>query len=509
MMPRKIFELADSKNENPLSTGRSISDLSYYQKSIYNIANYLLQKRIGKDDIVVSISTGSKEWQCVDLAVMSIGAIHITLSPTITTSQLNNILTETSPAQLFIQSGFVISILELCSCYKSKQIPFVVLKPSQDDHNIRLADLLNNRLTQQEVDTIENIKAAISERDTALISYTSGSGEKLKGVQHSHYSVTEQAEVISGLYNFNQVSCALSILPVNYMYERLFNYIYQFAKVPIVYADNNLSLAKNLLISKAGCCAMIPETLQLLLGSPNELELLKPTIQFMFCGGAPLRKGIVDDYKRYNIEIFEHYGSTETLIVALNSHRHFRPDTSGKIIFPERCKINEEGLLFYKSTFSGYFNSPELNLSKIDDNGFYQTEDLVEVDGDNFLLVKGRNSEIFKTKSGLFLNPVDIEKKVYQFCNTQYIVVYLADNLKPAAIVVPVPDQEDLSIISAIKAYNVTAKSDYVIERIKIVYAKWSEESGELTSSKKIKRSFVTKKYGQDDHRYPYITVSY
>jgi long-chain acyl-CoA synthetase len=506
MKPRKIFDLASSKN-NLLQHGllpvseSGILQLSQspVQKAIYNISNYLLLQKVCRGDIIITITTGCKEWNWVDLAVMNIGAIHVTLSPTITVAQLNNILTETAPVLMFVQSGFVIPILESCSYYQSHHIPVVFLKPSENTAGLKLSSIVDENLSNHQIECIENLKAGIGDNDIALISYTSGTSDNLKGVQHSHRSVMDQVEVISEFYKFDEVKCAFSFLPVNYMYERLFNYIYQFVNIPIVYSDNNLSLLQNLVASKAGCCAMVPETLQLLLNTPWEVEALTSTLRFFFCGGAPLNSAIVDTYAALGIKIFEHYGSTETLIVSLNSHRFFRAGTPGKLIFPERCKTGSDGTLYYKSTFSGYFNNAGLNHRKIDPEGFYETGDIAEVDKDGFLTVKGRNSEMFKTNSGVFINPEDIEKKIALFCKASFIVVYRNNNLKPSAIIVPEPGIEDTVITNAVTTYNLSAKTDYVIEKIKIVRDQWSELTGELTGTRKIKRSFVIKKYGLDE----------
>jgi long-subunit acyl-CoA synthetase (AMP-forming) len=106
---------------------------------------------------------------------------------------------------------------------------------------------------------------------------------------------------------------------------------------------------------------------------------------------------------------------------------------------------------------------------------------------------------MFKTNSGVFINPEDIEKKIALFCKASFIVVYRNNNLKPSAIIVPEPGIEDTVITNAVTTYNLSAKTDYVIEKIKIVRDQWSELTGELTGTRKIKRSFVIKKYGLDE----------
>jgi benzoate-CoA ligase len=132
---------------------------------------------------------------------------------------------------------------------------------------------------------------------------------------------------------------------------------------------------------------------------------------------APLFEGFL---RRFNIEILDALGSTETLhMVISNCPGEVKPGSSGKILPGFEAKITEEsgrpvapneiGDLWVKcdSLCAGYWNQEEKTKSAFVGDWF-RTGDKYRQDEDGFFWHAGRSDDLFKVH-GLWLSPAEVE----------------------------------------------------------------------------------------------------
>jgi long-chain acyl-CoA synthetase len=236
--------------------------------------------------------------------------------------------------------------------------------------------------------------------------------------------------------------------------------------------------------------------------------------RFMISGGAPLAAEIAEFFHATGLLILEGYGLTETVAAAfVNQLRRYRFGTVGPAIDVITVKIAEDGEILVRgpSVFKEYHNNPQATAEAIDTEGWFHTGDIGELE-DGFLRITDRKKDLIVTAGGKKIAPQPIENNIKLACSTVGQVMVFGDKRPYCVALVTVAEsvvaKHDGDYARAAAAPDVRAaieagiatvnKSLASFENIKtfaIAPADFSEQTGELTPSLKIKRKVVIAKY--------------
>ena len=246
--------------------------------------------------------------------------------------------------------------------------------------------------------------------------------------------------------------------------------------------------------------------------------------KFMICGSAPLSESLERFFKNIGINLYVGYGLTETTaVVSCNYPRFNKPYTVGKPFPGMEVKLAKDKELLAKSgvIMSGYHNREDMTIQAIDDQGWFKTGDLATIDEEGYIKITGRKKELFKTSTGKYISPVPIEQKLVRQCDFLAAASIIAEGRKFVSCLLFVDFEvlkqlknkakmAKLSDKQFLKSNFIKEKINKIInevnsglnhyEQIKKYYLsddRISIESGELTPSMKLRRSFVEKKYQQ------------
>ena len=109
--------------------------------------------------------------------------------------------------------------------------------------------------------------------------------------------------------------------------------------------------------------------------------------------------------KRFNLPIFEGYGTTETApVLAVNTFRHFRPGTVGRLLPGIEHRLEpvqglEEGgrlIVCGPNVMAGYYTIDAPGQLKPLRDGWHDTGDIVTVDEQGFVAIRGRAKRFAK-----------------------------------------------------------------------------------------------------------------
>jgi long-chain acyl-CoA synthetase len=244
-------------------------------------------------------------------------------------------------------------------------------------------------------------------------------------------------------------------------------------------------------------------------------------IKYMISGGAPLAREIQEFFHAAGILVLEGYGLTETTpTLTVNRPDDYRFGTVGKAVPGVTLKIAEDGEILAKgpNIAQGYFKRPEATAEAWDAEGWFHTGDIGEFDADGFLKITDRKKDLLKTSGGKYVAPQNVENLL----KTQpYIsqAVLIGDNRKYCVALVTLdPDEirrwakakgiaetdptalarhpQVVELIEGqVKAANQHLASYESVKYHRIVPNDFSQETGELTPSLKVKRKFVNQKY--------------
>lgn len=252
-------------------------------------------------------------------------------------------------------------------------------------------------------------------------------------------------------------------------------------------------------------------------------EAFGGNIIVIVAGGSSLSLHISKLFAAANLKICEGYGLTETSpVIAVNWPAWDKSmlGTVGPVLEGVTVKIDDDGEILAKgpNIMKGYYNNEEATRQVIDEDGWFHTGDIGELVDGKFLKITDRKKEIFKMSNGKYIAPQVIENKLK---NSNFVeqVMIIGENEKFASALIS-PDfnylhfyaskhklhfRDNAELIkdpNVIKKYqgeidklNATLSEYECIKRFRLVCEEWSQDSGELSPTLKLKRNVIKKKY--------------
>lgn len=244
-------------------------------------------------------------------------------------------------------------------------------------------------------------------------------------------------------------------------------------------------------------------------------------VKVFVSGGAPLGIDTARWFASVGIALWEGYGLTETSpVVALNTPRQHRMGAAGMPIGNVELKLAEDGELLVKgpSVFPGYWNKPEANAECFDEEGWFRTGDIGHFDADGFLFITDRKKELLKTSGGKLVAPQPIENKLKNSILVAQAALVGDKHKFISALISPnfvaleewakqhgihfnsraelVAHNRVIALYGEIvREVNGTLANFETLKRFRVVADEWTQESGELTPSMKLKRRVLTQNY--------------
>jgi long-chain acyl-CoA synthetase len=242
-------------------------------------------------------------------------------------------------------------------------------------------------------------------------------------------------------------------------------------------------------------------------------------------GGAPLGARLAHFFRGIGVTVYEGYGLTETSpAVAVNLENAIRIGTVGRPLPGVTVRIADDGEILIKGdlVFERYWNNDDATAEVLDADGWFRSGDLGEVDGDGYLTITGRKKEIIVTAGGKNVAPAQLEDRIRAHPLVSQSVV-VGDRQPFIAALVTIDEEawpkwlatagypetdtvadrrEDEKLRAEVqKAVDEANKSVSHAEAIKvfrILPHDFTEATGELTPSLKVKRGVVQKTYADE-----------
>lgn len=244
-------------------------------------------------------------------------------------------------------------------------------------------------------------------------------------------------------------------------------------------------------------------------------------VKVFVSGGAPLGMDTARWFASVGIAVWEGYGLTETSpVIALNSPVSQRMGSVGRPLPNVELKFAEDGELLVRgpAVFTGYWKKPGASAECFDGEGWFRTGDIAHLDDDEFLYITDRKKELLKTSGGKLVAPQPIENKLkanllvaqaalvgdkHKFISALISPNFAALEEWAARQGLVTKGRADLVADSRVIAHygdivrevNAELANFETVKRFRVVAEEWSQESGELTPSMKLKRRVITARY--------------
>ncbi|SCL23349.1 AMP-dependent synthetase/ligase [Micromonospora inyonensis] len=241
-------------------------------------------------------------------------------------------------------------------------------------------------------------------------------------------------------------------------------------------------------------------------------------------GGAPLGARLGHFFRGVGVTILEGYGLTETSpAAAANLPDATRIGSVGRPLPGVTVRIADDGeiLIAGDLVFQGYWRN-EAATAEVLVDGWFRSGDLGRLDADGYLTITGRKKEIIVTAGGKNVAPAVLEDQVRAHPLVSQCVV--VGDRQPFIAALVTLDEEALpkwreaaglpatatvdelrghealraEIQGAVDAANQTVSKAEAIKVFRILPRDFSEATGELTPSLKVKRNVVHETYAAD-----------
>ncbi|WP_306320485.1 MULTISPECIES: long-chain fatty acid--CoA ligase [unclassified Streptomyces] len=248
-------------------------------------------------------------------------------------------------------------------------------------------------------------------------------------------------------------------------------------------------------------------------------------LRYAISGGSPLDRNLNLFFYAAGIVIYEGYGLTETTAAAtITPPLKPRPGTVGLPVPGTTIRIADDGEVLIKGgiVFGAYWNNQGATDQVLDEDGWFATGDLGELDDDGYLRITGRKKDILVTSGGKNVSPAVLEDRLRSRSPIGQCIV-VGDNrayvgavitLEPESVahwlsVRKMPADTPMSEIigdprivadvqKAVDYANEAVSRAESIRKFTLVEGEFSEENGLLTPSLKIKRRAVLTAYERE-----------
>jgi long-chain acyl-CoA synthetase len=241
-------------------------------------------------------------------------------------------------------------------------------------------------------------------------------------------------------------------------------------------------------------------------------------------GGAPLGARLGHFYRGVGLTIYEGYGLTETsAAITVNQIDGLKVGSVGKLLEGNSMRLGDDDELLVRGgvVFGGYWRN-ESETDAVFSDGWFHTGDLGAIDENGFLTIIGRKKEIIVTAGGKNVAPAVLEDRLrahplisQAMCvgdakpfiaalitiDPEAFPGWKERNGKSAdATVADLADDPDLAaeIDLAVKDANQAVSKAEAIRKFRVLPVDFTEDTGELTPTLKVKRKVVAEKFASD-----------
>jgi long-chain acyl-CoA synthetase len=524
------------------------------------------------------LSENRPEWAIADYACLTACVADVPIYPNTTADQAAYILRDSGSVAIFVSTAEQAAKI----AQVRKQLPALrhVIGFDAQRHagvDLTLAELEARGAAAETPDRVASYRKSadtVKPSDIATLIYTSGTTGDPKGVMLTHDNIFSNVRASRAVVPFAGEDICLSFLPLSHIFERMAgHYMMLDTGTTIAYAESLEKVRDNLPEVRPTLVLSVPRLYEKMYAAVLEKALagsfvkkqiffwarrvadrwanmklsgVTPTgllavqyaiaqklvfsklkartggrLRYFVSGGAPLAPEINKFFYAAGLVILEGYGLTETSpVIAVNSPSDFKIGSVGKPVAGVEVMIAADGEILTRGphVMKGYYNKPEATAEAIDQDGWFHTGDIGEIDANGFLRITDRKKDIIVTAAGKNIAPQPIEGLVKQ---NKFVTeaVMIGDRRKyPVVLVVPNWDNLEkwarhteltwTSRAELLRNPAVKEKMEREVlgelhnlarfempKRVGLLEHEFTVERGELTPTLKVKRRVVDKSY--------------
>jgi long-chain acyl-CoA synthetase len=503
-------------------------------KKVEEIQDVLKAYDIKAGDRVALYSENMPYWSAVYFAVTTMGAVIVPILPDFHTSEAIHIAIHAECKAAFISQKLfetmldekqpptmnLLVILDRLFVLKKLSIPSTmdkVLKKGEEQLNKAMDKM---RKEKKEVET-----PVIKEEDLAAIIYTSGTTGSSKGVMLSHLNLAFDATAAQHVVDIYPEDKFLSVLPLAHTFECTVGMIipmlngasiHYIQKVPTptvlikamatvkpefmltvpliiekIYKNKVLpNFQKNIFIRTLYSIPFLRRKLNRIAGK-KLVATFGGNIRFFGIGGAGVSPIVEKFLREAEFPYCIGYGLTETApFLAGTDPTVTKYKAIGPVIPGTKFELREKngegiGTLWAKgpNIMMGYYKDPEKTAEVMDEDGWFNTEDIGYIDEDGYFFMSGRAKNIIVGPSGENIYPEQIEAAINAHDLVADSLVYDNEGVLTARVYL---DYDKLDDIYGVRQKSETKMHEKVAEILEQIRVEVNDSVSSFSRIKKV-----------------------
>lgn len=239
------------------------------------VSAFCIKRGIVKGDRMGLMIENSTEYVYYDQGIQQIGAINVSIYPTLSEHEVEYIINDSGIKAILIGNAFLLKkVLKIANNCKDllyiipafEEYTKVTLAPDLRAKVLYFNDIIANQgnLEPEILEQINNLRTSIRPADTSSLIYTSGTTGTPKGVMLSHNNFVRNVEVcLQQIPVIDETETFLSFLPLSHVFERTATYHVCCAQgCKIAFAQSLELLAKNMGEVRPTVMSCVPRLLE-------------------------------------------------------------------------------------------------------------------------------------------------------------------------------------------------------------------------------------------------------
>ena len=385
-------------------------------------------------DRVAQLSPNCEGWIIADLAMQSIGAVHVPLHTSLAPSQIAEQIAHCG-AKLLVASSPEFA------------------EPIRPVLGRDCAIVLHREIAAARRSAEIAARHTPAPDDLATILYTSGTTGPPRGVMLTQRNITANAVTMADELATDDLETRLLILPLSHIYARTCDlYCWMYLGSRMVIAESRETALRDCKLAKPTVINAVPyfyqkvaDGLRSSMANVDAATLgaaLGGAVKMLYCGGAPLAAETERFFSDRDLPVLCGYGLTEAApVITASTPETYSAGSVGRPLSNVEVRLAEDGEVQARaaSIMQGYWHNAECTAEVLRD-GWLHTGDLGKWDANGNLRIIGRKKEMLVLSTGKKVAPTHIESLLIGSPWIEQCCV-LGDGRKClAALIVPNPE---------------------------------------------------------------------
>lgn len=393
----------------------------------------LRESGVAPGDRVVQYGPNSYPWIVADLALLSLGAVHVPLHATLPPRQAAEQVA-LADAKLIIGDEQLLKSLN--------GLP----------HKMVTSESLFGGASAEDQQT-DLFAARVEPQSLATILFTSGTTGRPRGVMLSHSNLATNAIATTEAIAAPHAETRLCFLPLSHIFARtcdLYTWIYRGSRLVLV--ESRETIVRDCQLARPTVINGVPYFFQKLVQSLRAAgkadqagamrELLGGEVRLLCCGGARVAPDVEKFFADQGVPLLPGYGLTEASpVIAASNLENVRAGYVGPPLNDVEVRVADDGEILVRgpNVMLGYWRDEQATREAIT-AGWLHTGDLGELDDQRRLCIVGRRKELIVLSTGKKVCPTVVEQRLSGSPYVETACVVGDGQTHLGALIVPNPE---------------------------------------------------------------------